>query len=167
MLLMTKSHVRVLRCVPDVTTIIAWALLPFYPYPHTEGGAPGPRFTREAQCRWVTCPRPPGLIRAVRTEPSSMGEWWLPRIRPKALPSPLARCSASQRLWTGVGAAGSRPCHVFPKSTFGEQAAQGGGIDTMKTGTNQSHFLIPCGAGHSTFTNAAHRLPRGHRGEPI
>lgn len=35
--------------------------------------------------------------------------------------------------------------YVFPKSTFGEQAAQGWGIDTVKTGTNQSHFLIPAG----------------------
>ena len=80
MLLMTESHVRVLRCAPDVTTITAQASLPRPPYPHTEGGASEPRFTREAQRKWVTCPRPPSLIRAVRTEPSSMGERWLPRV---------------------------------------------------------------------------------------
>ena len=147
-----------------VTAITVWALLPHHPYPHVEGGTSGPRFTQEAQRRWVTCPRPPSLVRAVRTEPSSMGEWWLPRVGLKALFSPLARCSASQRPWPGMGAGGGRPCHVFPKSTLGEHAAQGGGIGTMKTGTNQSHFPIPRGAGCPTFTNAVHRLLRGHRG---
>ena len=63
-----------------------------------------------------------------------------------------------------MGAGGGRPCHVFPNSTLGEHAAQGGGIGTMKTGTNQSHFPIPRGAGRPTFTNTVHCLLRGHRG---